>query len=256
MADPSTAVSITREPGYLQVRLTRPETGNQLDSALVDGITSAVAAAEAASEAAERDEPIVIVAQGPAFCSGMRLDTGRLPADWAGHDLLPPWRLFATLARCRVPTIAVIDGTVTAGGVGVAAACDLVACGDRARWRLTESVLGLVPAMVLPFLVRRVGQQRAFGWAMTAAEIGPSEAIATGLADLHAPTAADALRKVLVALRRLPAGTCAVLKSYRDEVFPLTDALGARAGTVLTERLSAPAVQRRLGRLREEGLLP
>ncbi len=252
MADPSTAVSITREPGYVQVRLTRPETGNQLDSALVDGITSAVAAAEAAA----RDEPIVIVAQGPAFCSGMPLDTGRLPADWAGHDLLPPWRLFATLARCRVPTIAVVDGTVTAGGVGVAAACDLVACGDRARWRLTESVLGLVPAMVLPFLVRRVGQQRAFGWAMTAAEIGPGEAIATGLADLHAPTAADALRKVLVALRRLPVGTCAVLKSYRDEVFPLTDALGARAGMVLTERLSAPAVQCRLEQLREEGLLP
>jgi enoyl-CoA hydratase/carnithine racemase len=95
-----------------------------------------------------------------------------------------------SLRSAPKPTIALVDGSASGGGVGLAAACDLVICTERASFAFPEVLFGLVPAMVLPLVLERMSPQRARLWALTGLAHGPEEALAAGLADVVIPSAA------------------------------------------------------------------
>jgi len=121
---------------------------------------------QAALQAASTDpacRAIVIDAEGAAFCQGLDL------AGNFGDGRQPDPALFQTLVDClllistvRLPVIAMVAGAATGGGVGLVAACDLVLATPTAQFMLSEVVIGLLPAMITPFLLRRLplGQVR------------------------------------------------------------------------------------------------
>ncbi|GHC74415.1 hypothetical protein GCM10007079_08670 [Nocardiopsis terrae] len=239
------AVTLSRGRGFLRAVMDRADRRNPIDPDLLDGLAAAVTAAE--DDAACR--VLVLSAHGEHFCSGTDLweaSVGEVPSG----GTLPYWDLLERLTRTQVVTVALVDGHATAGGVGLAAACDLVLAGPRARFRLTEALVGLVPAMALPFVARRTGQQRAFYSTLLAEEIAAEEAVGTGIADAAGPDGEDLLRRHLVWLSRVDRATVSVLKEYRGRLFPQPEGLGNYAGEVFLELLADPRTRERFDRLR------
>ncbi|MFJ8078115.1 enoyl-CoA hydratase/isomerase family protein [Streptomyces sp. NPDC096176] len=242
-----TAVTLTRARGVIRARLEDPDRRNAITALLLDNLHAALDAAEADPGC----RVLVLCASGDDFCAGTDLSDGVPDTRHAtgAMEELPYWRLLERLTRTPVVTIAVVDGRASAGGVGLAAACDLVIAGPGARFRLTEALVGLVPAMALPFVARRTGEQRAFTATLLAEDLDAAAALAAGLADEATIDAEGALRRTLVHLSRVDRNTTGALKEYRARLFPRDTHLGLDATRTFLDRLADPAVHRLIGRL-------
>jgi enoyl-CoA hydratase/carnithine racemase len=95
------------------------------------------------------------------------------------------------IRSCGKPVVAAVDGETLAGGVGLAAACDLVVATERSTFGMPETLFGLIPAITLPVLLERMPPQKVRLLTMTARSYGAAEAQALGLVDVV--TSADAL---------------------------------------------------------------
>jgi polyketide biosynthesis enoyl-CoA hydratase PksH len=253
-APPDTATTrVSQERGLVRATLRRSDAGNALRPEVLQELQEAL-------ETAEQDpacRALVIDADGDRFCTGLDLGYAQLPESWhdGGADALY-WRLINRLRDSPVVTVALVDGPAIGGGAGLACACDLVVAGAAASFRLTEVFLGLLPAMIMPCLARRVGEQQVFRMALLAEEVGAAEAVRTGLADIAAVRAGEALPPILAGLRRTDRDTIGELKACRRMLFPTSHEYGLYASRLLGRRLDHPAVRDRIGRLRAAGMLP
>ncbi|MFI6402545.1 enoyl-CoA hydratase-related protein [Streptomyces sp. NPDC050548] len=240
------AVTVTQRPGQLRATLTGPVLGEDT-----------VVALAAALEMAERTSGVrafVIASGGPAFCTGMPLAGDRPTSDILGglalaHDLL------TGLARSPLVTVALVDGRVTGGGVALAAACDQVVAGPEATFRITELLVGLLPAVLLPVVARRTGHQRAFQLALTSQELDATAAVGAGLADRAARDPEAELMRIMREVGRTTPAAVAALKRYRDTLRPGTGSL-EQAMEAMRERLEDPDGRARMSLLAGQGLLP
>lgn len=140
-------------------------------------------------DAAERAGARVVVVTGGdrVFCRGLDLEAG-LAAD-AGPAARGFAEVLARLRHLARPTLAVVRGVALGGGLGVAAACDVVLAADDARFGLPEALVGLVPAIIAPLLRERLTPQRLRRLALTGLSVDAAEAQALGLVDAVAPAA-------------------------------------------------------------------
>ena len=198
--------------GVLTARLDRPEAGNAINALLVAELGQVVAQCEAA------DGPSVLVLSGSAevFCAGG--DFQATAAAEAPEDPEPLYDLWLRLASGPFVSLAVARGRVNAGGVGLAAACDIVLADGTASFALSEMLFGLFPACVLPFLIRRVGAQRAHYLTLTTQPVGAVQALAWGLVDAVEDPIETLLRRHLVRLRRLGKPAIGRYKRYMADV--------------------------------------
>lgn len=145
-----------------------------------------------------QDDPggrcIILTGAGPTFCAGMDLAELRESID-AGHghdrlwdDALTLGRLYDQIYRCAKPTIAAVNGPAIAGGAGLATVCDLALAAPQARFGYPEVRRGLVAAMVLPHLMRHVGERMARYLLLTGELIEAAPAAACGLINEVVPT--------------------------------------------------------------------
>lgn len=155
----------------------------RLDSVAVAGLHEALLDGIAAAR--------VIVLRGDVdFCLG--LDLGVRDPDLAGLR-----RYVSLLLRLRGaarPTIAVVTGSALGGGLGLAAACDVVIAAPDARFGLPEALSGLVPGMVAPIVAERIGPAALRRMAIGTTSIGAEEALRLGLIDVVAPDPVGAAR--------------------------------------------------------------
>jgi enoyl-CoA hydratase/carnithine racemase len=201
-----------------------------------------------AAEAAPACRVAVLAAEGPVFCTGLDLSGGDEPDDVV-------WELLTALAGSRLVTVAVVEGPAVGGGVGLAAACDFVFAGPEASFRLTELLLGLVPALIMPFVVARTGERRMLRMALLAEPHDAAAAREIGLAD-ECEHPWEAVRRLLVALRRMPrADAVGELKTCRRRLNPPPADYPEHARRLLRQAVADPAVRARVARLREEGVL-
>ncbi len=124
-------------------------------------------------------------------------------------------RFFARFAALPFMTIAVVDGAAVGGGMGLAAASDVVIATPRARFALTETSLGIPPAQIAPYLVHRLGERVARRLAMTCARIDGREAETLGLADFYCGSDAERdakLEALLQSVERCASGANAETK--------------------------------------------
>ncbi|MER5339331.1 enoyl-CoA hydratase/isomerase family protein [Streptomyces mirabilis] len=240
------AVAVTHRPGQLRATLTGPLLGEDVVRALI-----------AALELAERTPGVrafVLASDGPAFCTGMPLSGDRSTGDVLGglalaHDL------FTGLAHSPLVTVALVNGQVTGGGVALVAACDQVIAGPEATFRITELLVGLLPALLLPVVAERVGHHRAYSLALTAHRMDATAAIGTGLADRAAPEPEAELARIMRELGRTIPAAVAALKRYRNALRSGPGSLEQAVGA-MRERLEDPASRARMSLLAEQGLLP
>lgn len=143
---------------------------------------------------------------------------------------------FARYAALPFATIALVDGMAAGGGFGLAAASDFVIATANAKFALTETGLGLVPAQIAPYVIARLGRPKALQLALTCRRLDGREAAELGLADLFAEDGEAALAGLLAELRRAAPRAAAETKAlfaraaFGDEF--IADAAGVFASAV------------------------
>jgi methylglutaconyl-CoA hydratase len=198
---------ITREleGSVLTLMLARPEVGNALSPDLVGAMEDSLAAA--ASDPAVR--VVVLTGAGKHFSAGADLNYMKSMRG-AGHaanvaDALRTQRLFAGLAELPKPVVARVQGAARGGGVGLVAAADVVVAANSATFAFTEVRLGIIPAMISPFVVARLGPARARRLFLTAEMFDAEQGEAWGLVD-HAVPDEDLDGRVAAVCRDLERG--------------------------------------------------
>jgi polyketide biosynthesis enoyl-CoA hydratase PksH len=244
----TTTIDVRIADGVCRIQLNRPEAGNALNALMVAELARVVA------QCREGGATIVVL-EGSAgvFCSGGDLEAA---ACGAALDPAPLYDLWTTLATGPQISIALVRGLANAGGVGLAAACDLVLCERSATFALSELLFGLFPACVMPFLVRRMGWQAAHRLALMTRPMSADEALASGLADAAGEDADALLRGHLPRLKRLTGPAVARYKSYMAELADLV--VRARPAALAANRalFADPEIQRNIGRYVTEQKFP
>lgn len=175
----------------LHLQLNRPALHNAFDAELIANLTRALD--DAGGDAAVR--VVVIEGAGASFSAGADLQWMRGMAA-AGEeenrrDALALARLMRTLDELPKPTIARVQGAAFGGGVGLVACCDIAIGVPEAKFGLTESRLGLLPAVISPYVIAAIGPRQARRWFATAEMFDAATALHIGL--LHQVVDADRL---------------------------------------------------------------
>jgi methylglutaconyl-CoA hydratase len=180
-----------REGAVARLRLNRPELHNAFDAMLIAALTGAL-------EAVAHDDTVRVVVlegEGASFSAGADLNwmRGMAAAGEAENrdDALALARLMRTLDELPKPTIARVHGAAFGGGVGLVACCDIALGTPDAKFGLTESKLGLLPAVISPYVIEAVGARQARRWFATGEVFDAHEAQRIGL--LHDVVNATAL---------------------------------------------------------------
>ncbi|MGW1682031.1 enoyl-CoA hydratase/isomerase family protein [Saccharopolyspora sp. NPDC002376] len=245
-------VSVEISGACARLRLCRPEAGNALRGDVVGELLDGLRTAERTPGC----RVVVLTSEGDAFCAGIDLSIVDSPESWTAADGKTLWELLSGLVNSPLVTVAMVTGRATGGGVGLASSCDFVLAGPNARFRLTELLLGLVPALITPFVSARIGTREVFRRSVLAEELDAAEAHALGLVDEVADQPEEALRRILRALRRMPRpDAVGDLKSCHRMLDPLPENYSDHAHRVFERAVTDPGVRSRVRRLREEGLL-
>lgn len=175
----------------LRLRLNRPQLHNAFDAGLITALTGALASA-----AVDPDVRIVVLeGAGASFSAGADLNWMRGMAAASEmenrEDALALARLMRTLDELAKPTVARVHGAAFGGGVGLIACCDIAIGVPGAKFGLTESKLGLLPAVISPYVTAAIGARQARRWFASAEIFDAAEAHRMGL--LHQVVAEEAL---------------------------------------------------------------
>lgn len=196
---------------YLQIY--RPDHNNTINDVLIQECSSIL---ESWKETAK-----VIVLEGlpQVFCYGAdfrgltdAFKTGAPPE----QNPEPLYDLWLNLATGPFVTIAKVKGKVNAGGVGFVAACDVVLAEETVVFSLSELLFSLMPACVLPFLIRRTGWQKAHYMTLMTQPFQASQALMMGLVDVVGTDADDLLRRHLLRLKNLSKMGIVRYKNYMN----------------------------------------
>jgi methylglutaconyl-CoA hydratase len=188
-----TAVRLDRHATVARIQLARPSIHNAFDDALIDDLTAALAEVDADPGV----RAVVLGGDGATFSAGADLNWMRRMAaaseDANRADALGLARLMRTLNFLSKPTIARVHGSAYGGGVGLIACCDHAIGVADAKFALSEVKLGLVPAVISPYVVAAIGPRHARRLFASGEVFDGAEAHRIGLLhQLEAPTALDA----------------------------------------------------------------
>jgi polyketide biosynthesis enoyl-CoA hydratase PksH len=184
------------------VQLHRPEANNTINDLLIAEFVDLLDRHE------QRIRILVLEGLPEVFCFGadfkaLQRDAAR-GVDGPLFDPVPMYDLWLRLALGNFVSIAHVRGAANAGGIGFVAACDIVVCDASASFALSELLFGLMPACVLPFLVRRIGPARANTMTLLTEPVSAQTALDWGLVDEFSNDSVNLLRRKLLRLRRLP----------------------------------------------------
>jgi methylglutaconyl-CoA hydratase len=146
-----------------RVTLDRPEVHNAFNASLIDELRQAFSAL--ARESATELRAVVLAGAGPSFCAGADVDWMRaaiqLDVEANEHDAMAMADMLETIDTCPVPVIARVHGPALGGGSGLCAVADLVIAEAGAKFGFTETRLGILPAVISPFVIARIGETHA-----------------------------------------------------------------------------------------------
>ena len=202
-------LAVTVNEKVCRVQFNRPEAGNSINAQLVeefDVITRYCA------EAQNGISILLLEGNSEVFSSGG--DFNAAASGNTGPDAAQLYDIWHRMATGSFVSISLVEGRVNAGGVGFIAASDIVLAGPSATFGLSEMLFGLFPACVLPFLIRRIGRQKAHYMTLMTKTLDAQEALSWHLVDQTSDNTALLLRQHLTRLQRLDRQAITVYKSY------------------------------------------
>jgi methylglutaconyl-CoA hydratase len=179
--DDAAVLSRVDELGRATLTLNRPEVHNAFDGSLVAQLSDALRRLEADQSV----RLVLLTGTGKNFCAGADLAWMRRVAEFSFEenvaDAAALGELFRLLHALKKPTIAVVRGVAYGGGVGLVACCDIAVAATAASFCLSETRLGIIPALISPYLVRAIGIRGAQRYCLSAEPFDAAEAHRLGL---------------------------------------------------------------------------
>ena len=182
------SLHIERGGPVLRVTLSRPERRNALDAGLIGDLSDAF------SDVGDA-RAVVLGGEGDAFCAGADVEWMRASAHLGEDENVAEANRLRTMLeaidRCPAPVIARVQRYALGGGAGIVCCCDVAVCDEGASFGFTEVKLGLIPSVISPFALRRIGSGAARRYFLTGERFGADAALRIGL--VHEIVAGDAL---------------------------------------------------------------
>jgi methylglutaconyl-CoA hydratase len=229
--------------GAATITLNRPDKRNALNRAVISALSEAFQRAR--DDAGVRG--VIVAANGPVFCAGMDLAELAESLERGAEDT-PVWndslrlaKLYDLIYTLPKPTVAAVNGPALAGGAGLVTVCDLAVAVPEARFGYAEVRRGLVAAMVMPHLLRHVGERTARYLLLTGEVIDAAEALRAGLVNavVPAPQLLERARAWASALAQggpqALARTKQLLQEFSRQALSVEEAAQASAAPRLTE---------------------
>lgn len=184
----SEVVRFSTQDRTATVTLTRPDLHNAFNEVVIEDLTQAFAQIS-------RDQnvrTVVLAAEGKSFCAGADVHWMRQMVDYSFEENVRDADAMADMLRaireCPKPVVARIHGAAIGGGVGLAAACDIAVAVKTATFCLSEVKLGILPAVISPYVMEKIGPGHMRRFALSAETFDAHEARRIGLVDVVAET--------------------------------------------------------------------
>lgn len=169
---------IEKEKGIKEVWLNRPDLHNAFNAELIEEMISLF-------ESFKDERLIILTGKGNSFCAGADLNWMKAMKDYTKEENFQDSkrlaRMFSAINECDVPVVGRINGHALGGGVGLVSVCDYVVAVDNALMGFTEVRLGLIPAVISPYCISKIGEANARAWMLSGERFGAEEAKRMGL---------------------------------------------------------------------------
>lgn len=240
------------DAGTITLTLARPERDNALNSELLAELRLAL------DEAAADPGCAMVVVRGDCgvFCTGLDFEDALGASELDDHDAAAFFDLLRCLTILPKVVVALVEGRAAGGGVGLAAACDLVVANPASTFALPEAMWGLLPCSVLPFLIRRVGFQKAYAMTLTTMPVGAAEAAACAMVDIVADDPAAVARRLAYRVGKVDPQTIAAAKQYAAAFAPIDDGDRSRAVAEFSRLVATARVRRNIAEFVEHHRMP
>lgn len=242
--------------GNATVVLNRPEVHNAFDPEMVDALTATLRQLESRTEV----RAIVLTGAGRNFCAGADIEQMKRSATYSQEQNLGLARatslMLQTLYTLEKPTIACVRGAVRGGGVGLVSACDIALAERAATFRLSEVKLGIIPAMISPYVIAAMGERMAHRYMLSGEEFDAAEAYRIGL--LHdiceEPELNAQVGRMLAQLYSSGPRAVVAIKKLIPEIAaaPIDDAVAEKSAQRIAELRTTPEAQEGLGAFLEK----
>lgn len=236
------AVEQQQADSVLTVALNRPESHNALSPAIVVALTAAF------QQVNERDDVrvVVLTGNGRSFCAGADLAFMRAAADYTFDENVADggaiFDLMLAVDQCQKPVVGRINGAAIGGGAGLVSCCDIVVAAERATFAFSETRLGIVPAVISPFVLAKIGPAHAREFFLTGERFSAQQAHGMGLVHHVTPEAeldAKVQERVEQLLLAAPGAQAAAKELIRTVVYqPKTAVRDYTAGLIARRRAS------------------
>jgi methylglutaconyl-CoA hydratase len=190
------ALRVEQDGNLLRVTLARPARQNAFDEALIAELADAFADVGDA-------RAVLLAGEGPSFCAGADVEWQRASIDLSYEenveDALRLYRMLEAIDGCPAPVVARVQGYALGGGSGLVACADIAVAADDAKFAFSEVKLGIIPAVISPFVLARIGPGAARRYFLTGERFGADTALRIGLVHDVVPAAAldEAVSRVL-----------------------------------------------------------
>lgn len=238
--------------GVATITLNRPEKHNAFNEAVIRELTETLVEINNDPEV----RVVVLTGAGESFSAGADLNWMRSMAEYSEdenlEDSLRLAELMWTLDGLGKPSVARVNGSVFGGGVGLVTCCDIAVGVDQARFALTEVRLGLIPAVISPFVIRAMGARQARRYFLTGEAMSAERALETGV--LHEACPAGELDEAVEKhVRRLLKGGPEALRASK-ELIDNIQGQGVSAREAAKMKTSRMIAQIRVSEEGQEGL--
>lgn len=237
MAD---TIKIEREGAVVRVMLDRPQSHNALTPEMIRELTAFFGSVTVESEA----RVVVLGGNGRSFCAGADLEFMRAAADYGYEQNVADGRaifdLMLAVDSCPRPVVGRINGAAIGGGAGLVACCDIAIGVERATFAFSEVRLGIVPAVISPFVLAKIGVGAARELFLTGERFKAPRAAAFGLLQ-HVVADEQALdekvdERVDSLLQAAPGAQAAVKGLIAEVAYRPKEAMGATTSTLIARR--------------------
>jgi methylglutaconyl-CoA hydratase len=190
------ALRVERDGAVLRVTLARPERRNAFDAGLIAELS------EAFSDVGDA-RAVVLAGDGESFCAGADVEWQRSSIDLSYEenveDAMRLYRMCEAIDGCPAPVVARVHGYALGGGSGLVACADVAVAAEDATFGFTEVRLGIIPAVISPFVFAKIGPGAARRWFLTGERFGAEIALRIGLVHEVAASPDEAVEAIVEA---------------------------------------------------------
>jgi polyketide biosynthesis enoyl-CoA hydratase PksH len=239
-------LQVKESEACITITMNRPLRKNSLNEEMVSELSSVLQIVQTSPDY----RVVVLEGHNGIFCTGLDFEEIAVKDTIDNADEMKLTRMYMDILRCfslmpRV-VIAKVDGQVMAGGVGLAAASDLVVATSRSQFSLSEILWGMLPSMVVPYLIRRVGFQKAYSMTLTTLPVSAEEGLRINLIDELSDELDESIRRICMRLTRLDDWAIGNMKQYFRNAWIITEQMETAAVNETSKLVAHPKVRRNI----------